>query len=160
MKHFISLFLPLLMLGVTINMNAQPPNGLVAFDCPNVPKAEFQFDLDRRTIPQVMEDADSDITALFNTLAHLNLRNYKARHFDKMLRYYGTNLKARGWSAVEKNADFHLYILTQNETVIGIFMVVKSGTEMYLINMDGQLTPKQVSALVGNLDTLGLTSPN
>ena len=145
------------MLGGTAS--AQPQNGLVAFDCPNVPKAEFQFDLDRRTIMFVIEDTDSNITALFNTLAHLNLRNYKARHFDKMLQYYGTNLKARGWSAFEKNADLHLYTLTQNETVVGIFMVVKSGTEMYLINMDGQLAPKQVSALVGNLGTLGIDIP-
>lgn len=157
MKHFTSLFISLLMLGLTAN--AHPQNGLVAFDCPNVPKAEFQFDLDHRTIPQVIEGAHPDITALFNTLAHLNLRNYKEHHFDKMLRYYGTNLKARGWSAVEKNAGLHLYTLTQNETVIGVFMVVKSGAEMYLINMDGQLAPKQVSELVGNLATLGVDIP-
>lgn len=157
MTHFKLLLLPLLMLGVVAN--AQPQNGLVRFDCPDVPMAEFQFDLDRRTITLVLEETDPGITALFNTLANLRLRSYKAGHLGKMLRYYGTILKARGWTAFEKNADLHLYILTQNETVVGIFIIVKSGGEMYLINMNGQLAPKQVSELVSNLDQLGIEIP-
>lgn len=150
-------FLLLLMFGVT--GNAQPQIGLVPFDCPNVPRAEFQFDLDRRTITLVLEETDPDTTALFHPLANLHLRNYKMDHFDKMLRYYGTNLKARGWSAFEKSANFHVYLLTQNQTVIGIFVIVKSGGEVYLINMDGQFAPKQVTELVGKLDQLGIEIP-
>ena len=139
--------------------NAQPQNGLVPFDYSDVPIVEFQFDLDRSTIALIMKDTDPHIVSLFNTLAHLHLRNYKASHFDKILRHYGTNLKARGWSAFEKSANFHLYTLTQNETVIGIFVAVKSGKEMYLINMDGQFAPKQVSELLGNLGALGIEIP-
>ena len=45
------------------------------------------------------------------------------------------------------------------KTVIGIFVAVKSGKEMYLINMDGQFTPKQVSELLGNLGALGIEIP-
>ncbi len=157
MRHFMLLSLSLLILSGTAN--AQPQNGLVPFDYPNEPFAEFRFDLDRSTIALVMEDTDSDPASLFNTLAHLHLRTYKASHFDKILWYYGTNLKARGWSAFEKSTNFHLYTLTQNETVIGIFAAVKSGEEMYLINMDGQFAPKQVSELVGNLSALGIEIP-
>ena len=169
MRHFTFLFLPLLMLGGTVN--AQPQNGLVPFDYPDVPIVEFQLDLDRSTIALVMEDTDSDPASLFNTLAHLHLRTYKASHFDKMISHYGTNLKIRGWSALEKSANCHLYTLTQNETVIGIFMVVKSGKAVYLtnidasgkavylINIDGRFAPKQVSELVGNLDQLGIDIP-
>ena len=157
MKHFALLFFPLLMLGGTIN--AQPQNGLVPFDYPDVPIVEFQFDLDRSTIALIIEDTDPRIISLFNTLTHLYLHNYKASHFDKILRYYGTNLKVRGWSAFEKSANFHLYTLTRNENVIGIFVVVKSGEEMYLINMNGQFAPKQVSELVGNLGVLGIEIP-
>ena len=160
MIRFKLLFVPLLMLVLGVTANAQPQIGLVPFDCPNVPRAEFQFDLDRRTITLVLEETNPDTTALFNTLANLHLRNYKAHHFGKMLRYYGTNLKARGWSALEKSENFHLYTLTQNETVIGIFVAVKSGGEIYLINMNGQLAPKQVSELVGNLDQLGIEIPD
>ena len=157
MRHFTFLFLPLLMLGGTVN--AQPQKGLVPFDYPDVPLVEFQFDLDRSTIALVMEDTDPHIVSLFNALVHLHLRNYKASHFDKILWYYGTNLKARGWSAFEKSANLHLYTLTQNEVVIGIFVAVKSGKEMYLINMDGQFAPKQVSELLGNLNALGIEIP-
>ena len=157
MRHFTLLSLSLLILSSTAN--AQPQSGRVPFDYSHEFFVEFQFDLDRSTIALVMEDADSDAASLFNTLAHLHLRNYKASYFDKILRYYGTNLKARGWSAFEKSANFHLYTLTQNEIVIGIFVAVKSGEEMYLINVDGQFVPKQVSELVGNLGALGIEIP-
>ena len=157
MRHFAFLFLPLLMLGGTVN--AQPQNGLVPFDYSDVPIVEFQFDLDRSTIALIMEDTDPRIVSLINMLEHLHLRNYKASHFDKILQYYGTSLKARGWSAFEKSANFHLYTLTQNEIVIGIFVAVKSGKETYLINMDGQFVPKQVSELLSNLDALGIEIP-
>ena len=157
MRHFALLFLSLLMLGGTAD--AQLQNGFVPFDYPRAPIVEFQFDLDRSTIASIMEDTDPRIVSLFNALAHLHLRNYRASHFDKVLWYYGTNLKARGWSAFEKNANFHLYTLTENETVIGIFVAVKSGKEMYLINMAGQFAPKQVSELVGNLSALGIEIP-
>ena len=157
MRHFAFLFLPLLMLGGTAD--AQLQNGFVPFDYPDAPIVEFQFDLDRSTIALIMEDTDPRIVSLFNALAHLHLRNYKASHFDKILWYYGTNLKARGWSTFEKSANFHLYTLTQNETVIGIFVAVKSGKEMYLINMDGQFAPKQVSELASNLTVLGIEIP-
>ena len=157
MRRFTFLFLALLILGRTVN--AQLQNGFVPFDYPDAPIAEFQFDLDRSTIALIMEDTDPRIVLLFNALAHLHLRNYKASHFDKILWYYGTNLKARGWSAFEKNANFHLYTLTHNEIVIGIFVAVKSGQEMYLINMDGRFAPKQVSELVGNLTVLGIEIP-
>ena len=157
MRHFMLLFLSLLILSSVAN--AQPQSGRVPFDCPDVPIVEFQFDLDRSTIALIMEDTDSHIVSLFNTLGHLHLRSYKAIHFDKILRHYGTNLKARRWSAFEKSANFHLYTLTQNETVIGIFVVVKSGEEMYLINLDGQFAPKQVSELVGNLCAIGIEIP-
>ena len=169
MRYFSFLFLFLLMLGEMVN--ARPQNGLVPFDYPHEPFAQFRFDLDRSTIALAMEDADSDTASLFKALAHLHLRTYKASHFDKMLDHYGTNLKIRGWSALEKSENCHLYILTQNETVIGIFMLVKSQKTvyrhsgdpkrkaLYLINIDGQFAPKQVSELVGNLDQVGVDIP-
>ena len=157
MRHFMLLFLSLLILGGTVN--AQSQNGLVPFDCPDAPIVEFQFDLDRSTLALIIEDTDPHIVSLFSTLVHLHLRTYTASHFNKILRYYGTDLTAQGWSAFEKSVNFHLYTLTHNETVIGIFVAVKSGKEMYLINLDGQFPPKQVSELLGNLDAFGIEIP-
>ena len=169
MRHFMLLFLSLLILSSAAN--AQPQSGRVPFNYPNEPFVEFQFDLDRSTIALVMENADSDSALLFNTLDRLHLRAYKARHFEKILDHYGTNLKIRGWSALEKSENYHLYTLTQSETVIGIFIIVKSGKTvyqaninagrkaLYLINIDGRLAPKQVSELVGNLNQVGVDVP-
>ena len=169
MRHFTLLFLSLLILSSTAN--AQPQSGRVHFDYPNEPFVEFRFDLDRSMIALVMEDMGPDAVSLFNTLNRLHLRAYKARHFDKMLDHYGTNLKIRGWSALEKNENYHLYTLTQRKTVIGIFIAVKSQKTvyrhtgdpgrkvLYLINLDGQFAPKQVSELVGNLNQVGIDVP-
>ncbi len=169
MRHFAFLFLPLLILGGTVN--AQPQSGRIPFDYPNEPFVEFRFDLDRSTIALVMENMSADTASLFNTLKHLYLRAYQARHFDKILDHYGTNLKIRGWSALEKNEDCHLYTLTRGETVIGIFIVIKSqktvyqhsgdpGRQaLYLINIDGRFPPEQVSELVGKLNQIGVEVP-
>ncbi len=167
MRHF--MLLSLLILSSTAN--AQPQSGRIPFDYPNEPFVEFRFDLDRSMIALVMEDVDSDSVSPFNTLEHLHLRAYKARHFDKMLDHYGTSLKIRGWSALEKSANCYLYTLTQNEIVIGVFIIVKSEMTvyqhsgdtgrkaLYLINIDGRLAPKQVSELVGNLNQVGIDVP-
>ena len=169
MRHFTLLFLSLLILSIA--PNAQPQSGRVPFDYPNEPFVEFRFDLDRGMIALVMEDADSDTASLFNGLDRLHLRAYKARHFDKMLDHYGTNLKIRGWSALEKSANCHLYTLTQREIIISLFIIVKSEKvvyqhsgdasrkALYLINIDGQFVPKQVSELVGNLNHVGVDIP-
>ena len=169
MKHLTLLFLSLLTLSLA--PNAQPQTGRVPFDYPNEPFVEFRFDLDRSMIALVMENMSADTASLFNTLERLHLRAYKARHFEKMLDHYGTNLKIRGWSALETNDNYHLYALTQSETVIGIFIIVKSvkavsqtninasGKGLYLINIDGRLTPKQVNELLGKLDQVGVDIP-
>ena len=167
MRHF--MLLSLLILSSAAN--AQPQSGRVPFDYPNEPFVEFRFDLDRSMITLVMEEADSDSVSLFNMLEHLHLRAYKARHFDKILDHYGTSLKIRGWSALKKSANCYLYTLTQNEIVIGVFIIVKSEKTvyqhsgdtgrkaLYLINIDGRLAPKQVSELVGNLNQVGIDVP-
>ena len=169
MRHFTLLFLSLFILSSAAN--AQPRSGGVPFDYPNEPFVEFRFDLDRSMIAMVMESADSNTAVPFNTLEQLHLRAYKARHFDKMLGHYGTNLKIRGWSALETNENYHLFTLTQSETVIGVFIIVKSaktvyrhsgdpgGRALYLINIDGRFTPEQVSELVGNLNQVGVDIP-
>ena len=169
MRRFPLLFLSLLIFSSTAN--AQIQTGRVPFDYPHEPSVQFQFDLDRSMIALVMADMGSDTASLFNTLNRLHLRAYKARHFDKILDHYGTNLKIRGWSALEKSENHHLYTLTQSETVIGIFIIVKSvkavsrtnihasGKGLYLINIDGRLAPKQVSELVGNLVQVGVDLP-
>ena len=169
MRHFTLLFLSLLVLISAAN--AQPQSGRVPFNYPNEPFVEFRFDLDRSMIALVTENMSADAASLFNTLEQLHLRAYKAHHFEKMRYHYGTNLKIRGWSALETTENYHLYILTQSKAVIGVFIIVKSEEmvyqhsgdtgrkALYLINIDGRFAPEQVSELVGNLNQVGVDIP-
>lgn len=147
---------------------SQPDSGTVLFDCPDVPSPEFQFDLNRRVIALVMEDPAANMVPLFNSIANLHLRNYRGRfsNFKKMVQYYGTALKARGWHALGQNLqsdneidNFHLYTLRHNETVRGIFIIVKSSEGVYLINIVGEIPRKQLGELLLNLDQLGIEIP-
>ena len=168
MKYAITQALIVFLLFVSTTARSQPNNGTVAFDCPNVPFSEFQFDLDRRVIALVMEDPNSPIAPLFNTIDNLHLRNYRSQSVDfkALVQYYGEILKARRWNALGQsfqddveNDNLHLYALQQNETVNGIFVIVKSDDDVYLINIIGEIPKKQLGELLLNLNQLGIEIP-
>lgn len=156
----------LLLIGYTAN--AQTDDRRVAFDFPNIPPSDFQFDLNRGVIALVMEDPAADIAPLFNSVDNLHLRNYRSRsvNFEEIVRYYGKTLKARGWDALGQNLqshiesdNFHLYTLGQNETVKSIFVIVKSGDGVYLINIVCEMPRKHVGELLLNLNQLSIEIP-
>ena len=146
--------------------HAQLARGYVAFDCPNVPAAEFQFDLDKRVIALVMEDPGFKSIPLFKTLEALHLRHYRNRTVDlpEMHRYYREVLTARGWKRLKENvpktdSELHLYALRQDESVLAIFVIVKSDGGVYLINIVGEMPVGQVRELLRNLQHLGIEIP-
>ena len=168
MKYAITQALIVFLLFVSATARSQPNNGTVAFDCPNVPSSEFQFDLDRRVIALVMEDPTARIAPLFSTVDNLRLRNYRSQSVDfkALVQYYGEILKARRWKALGQsfqddveNDNLHLYALQQNETVNGIFVIVKSDDDVYLINIIGEIPKKQLGELLLNLNQLGIEIP-
>ena len=67
MRYMTTKVLVALLLLMSPTVQSQSNNGTVAFDCPNLPSSEFQFDLDRQVIALVMEDPTSNIAPLFNT---------------------------------------------------------------------------------------------
>ncbi len=168
MKYTIAKTSIVLLLLICHTVRSQLDNGTVVFDCPNMPPSEFQFDLNRGVIALVMEDPAADIAPLFNSVDNLHLRNYRSRsvNFKEMVRYYGETLKGRGWNALGQNLQsdsesdkFHLYILQKNETVNGIFVIVKSADDVYLINIVGEIPHKQVGELLLHLNQLGIEIP-
>ncbi len=163
-KGFFCLIAFLLLLCQTTR--AQSEMGFVAFDCPNVPAAEFQFDLDKRVIALVMEDPGFKSIPLFKTLEALHLRHYRNRTVDlpEMHRYYRDGLTARGWNQLKENlpktdSELHLYTLRQDDSVFGIFVIVESDGGVYLINMVGEMPAGQVRELLRNLQHLGIEIP-
>ena len=168
MKHTITKALIALLLLISPAVQSQSNDGTVAFDCPRLPSSEFQFDLDRRVIALVMEEPTSSIAPLFNNIDNLQLRSYRSRSvkFKEVVQYYGETLKARGWNALGQSAqggvekdNLHLYTFQVNETLQGIFAIVKSGDDVYLINIVGEIPKHQLGGLLLNLHQLGIEIP-
>ena len=168
MKYIAANALMLLLFLICYAVNSQSDDGTVAFDCPEVPSPQFEFDLNSDVIALVMEDPTSDMVPLFKSVSDLYLRSYRNRsgNFKKMIQYYSETLKARGWSALgrisqanpEKNR-LHLYIFRENEIVKGVFVIVKSKGGIYLINIVGEIPRKQLGELLLNLNQLGIEIP-
>ena len=168
MKNTITKALIALLLLMSPTVQSQSNNGTVAFDCPNLPSSEFQFDLDRRVIALVMEDPTSNIAPLFNNIDNLHLRSYRNRlvNLKEVVEYYGETLKAGSWNVLGQPAqddveegNLHLYTFQVNETIHGVFVIVKSGDDMYLINIVGEIPEKQLGGLLLNLHQLGIEIP-
>ena len=168
MKYTIVSALVLFLFLMCYSVSSQSDNGIVPFDCPNVPSAQFQFDLSRDVIALVMEDPTSKIAPLFNSVDDLYLRNYRngSDNFKRMIKYYSEVLKERGWQALGRRTQtdaekisLHLYILHKNETVRGIFVIVKDKGGIYLINIICVIPRHQLGELLLNLNQLGIEIP-
>ncbi len=168
MKYTITKAFIVLLLLITHTVQSQSNNATVTFDCPHLPSSEFQFDLDRRVIALVMEDPTSNVAPLFNNIENLQLRSYRSRsvNLKEVVQYYGETLIERGWNTlghpiqegVEKD-NLHLYTLQVNDTIQGIFTIIKSGDDVYLINIVGEIPRKQLGSLLLNLHQLGIEIP-
>lgn len=168
MKYTITKALIALLLLINPAVQSQSNNGSVAFDFPNLPSSEFQFDLDKRVIALVMEDPTSNMAPLFNTIDNLHLRSYRSRsvNLKEVVQYYGEALEGRGWKVLGhpiqgdvENDNLRLYTLQVNETIQGIFVIVKSGDDTYLINIVGEIPEKQLGVLLLNFHQLGIEIP-
>ncbi len=155
MKYKINILFILL---ICTAVNAQTNSGKVAFKWQNSPSPQFEFDLDHRTITDVMDNPNPDITSSFSHVDNLYLRSYhrKGLNYQQMLNYYNNRLITRGWSTYQRNEKLYLFTLTQNDSVVGIFIIVSSGEEVYLINITGEIPPKQVVNIIRNLNQLGI----
>ena len=168
MKYTIVSVLIISMLLASGKVYPQSDVGTVPFDCPDVPSSRFQFDLSSDVIALVMEDPTADIAPLFKSVNDLYLRNYRNRssNFKKMVQYYSEALKTRGWNVLGRNSqddiekiNLHLYILQKNETVKGIFVIVKDEGGIFLINIVGEIPRQQLGELLLNLNQLGVEIP-
>ena len=168
MKYAITKALIVLLFLISSTVRSQSDDGTVAFDCPNLPSSEFQFDLDRRVIALVMEDPTSNIAPLFNNIDNLYLRSYRRKSVDikEVVQYYSRTLKERGWKALGSSSrndgkprNVRLYTLKINKTLNGIFIIVRSGDDLYLINIVGNIPQKQLGELLLNLNQLGIEIP-
>lgn len=165
MKYTVVNALTLFLFLMCQTVYSQPDIGTVPFDCPNVSPPRFKFDLDRHVIALVMEDPTSDVAPVFKSVNNLYLRNYRDRsgNFKKLVQYYNKVLRERGWRVLGRSArvdpektSLYISVLHQDEIVRGVFVIVKSGSGVYVINVVGEIPLEQLGALLRNLNELGI----
>lgn len=157
-----NIFILLLLLLTTLPLAAaESPNGTILFDCPDVPNPKFQFHFTRELISLAVT------TFPFNTVENIYIHIYddKADIFDKFVQYYTENLEAQNWHNSHKDSTKHLYILERpatvesrqaDNTVLGLFALVRSDGDVYLLNIVGNVPPKQVRKLLTDLGNIGI----
>lgn len=156
MKDSISTIFLLLLLLPPITF-AETSDGIIAFDCPDMPTAKFQFHFTGELI------ALASTTRPFNTVEDIYIRIYddEADVFDKLAQYYNENLEAKNWHKLREDSNVRLYMLSGTtaqaaNTVTGIFAIVKSDEDIYLLNVVGNIRPRQIPTLLENLGELGI----
>ena len=162
MKNSI-LILFLLLLTVSPRTSAETPDSTIPFDCPGMPNAKFQFHFTRELITV------SVTTAPFNTVDDLYIRTYddEIGIYDKLVRYYSEKLKAKNWNGIQEDDRVRLYVLngaamqspSVANTFTGIFAVARSGVEVYLLNIVGNVPSQQAGQLLTDLVKLGIEVP-
>ena len=153
----------LLLLIFTFLTSAALSNGTIPFDCPDVPNPRFQFHFTHELISLAVT------TFPFNTVESIYIHIYddEADIFDKLVQYYTKNLKTENWYNSHEDSTMQLYILESTpvesqqvgSTVLGIFAVVRGDGDVYLLNIVGNIPPKQVRKLLTNLEELGIGIP-
>ena len=138
-------------------------DGTIAFDCPDVPRAKFQFHFTHELI------ALAGTAAPFNTVSDIYFRTYHAEAgiFDQFVQHYGETLKAAKWQSLHEDGDISLHTLEAqrgqssqlDKAVLGIFGVVKSDSDVHLLNIVGNIPPQQTRQLLANLGQLGIEIP-
>ena len=159
-KSIVIIFLLLITSGI---VPAEIPDGTIALDCPDAPRAKFQFHFTRELITL------ADTTAPFDRVTDLYIHtyHYDADIFDKFVRYYGETLKVENWRCLHEDSGVRLYVLElpsaqssqSNKAILGVFAVVQSASDMHLLNIVGNIPPHQVRQLLANLGQVGIEVP-
>ena len=154
----------LLLLTVVALTHAATQDGTIAFDCPNVPNAKVQFHFTCELIALAVT------TPPFNTVEDIYIQIYddEVGIYDKLVRYYGEKFEVKNWRSIQENNWILLYILegtdTQSlradNTVMGVFAVVKGDEEVYLLNIVGGIPSQQIHQLLANLGELSIDIPD
>jgi len=141
--------------------NAQISNGRVYFKWQNSPLPQFEFDLDNNTINDLLDEPNADIVSLYSTLDNIHLHSYHRQglNYEQMHTYYKKRLSVRGWSIYQKDDSLTLFALRPKDYVVGLFVIINSGKDVYLINILGKIHPKQVTDILINFNQLGIDIP-
>ena len=170
-------FLFLFLIIMPMRTSAEVPNGTIAFDCPDLPAPKFQFHFTPELIAltvdnlyiRIYEDKAAVTTTPFDTVDNLYIQIYEDTEdiFGKLVAYYSERLTGENWHGLREDGGTRLYILEEtpgqnphgDNTIRGIFAVVKSDGDVYLLNIVGRTPLEHVAELLANLGELGIEIP-
>lgn len=158
--------LTVLFLLFEMRVHAQPA-AYIDLRLPHVsrPKIEYNFDKTFIVLSSKAAAHNHEIGALMRTLEGIHIRGYEreAKNIDEIRQRCEERLNADGWKVLKKIKEamgtIQVHTLLDCDTVHGIFMVVDTETETVFVNIIGRIAPEDVSALLANLDRIGVDVP-
>ncbi len=154
-----TLIITVILYSCILQSYGQLPTGTIPFDCPDVPSPTFQFNQNSELINLISTDeVFSGIENLF-----IQTYDYNDEVFDKVSLFYNDKLMQKEWQNFVEDINLQVYILTNTDTekrfVDGIFVIVKSRLEVYLLNIVGKIPRNDVGTVLANLNILGIWIP-
>ena len=155
MRYYIFIFL--LLLSCVLPTFAQIQVGRIPLDCPEVAPPTFEFNLTQELINRI------STVDVFNSVENIYIHLYDKGDevFDKLNTYYETILLKNRWEYFRGDVNYKIYFLVNtNENVVsGIFAIVRTKMSIYLLNVVGQISQKQIGTILANLNHLGIWIP-
>lgn len=148
----------LLLFGVALT-RALPQIGTIPFDCPDVAQPTFEFKLTQELIDLI------STVDVYNSIEDIYIRIYDKDDevFDNLTTYYETIMLKNGWENFIEDVNYKVYYLVNanenDETVVGIFAIVRTEISVYLLNIVGQIPQLQIGTVLANLNQLGIWIP-
>lgn len=163
-------FLIIIGTGVAQTQEETNISGRLTFDFPKPAAVNSELNLSGKLIELVVKEATPE---LLEMLEGVYVRGYHRDNADlgEINHYYENKLKKEGWDVIAKirEADeiVEVCILSDQDTVNGIFITVEGDEEAMLVNIFGRINPEMIGELLNSLDIgnlsdfdIGLGAPN
>ena len=129
--------------------------GHLAFDFPTPTEVSIELNLNGKLIRLVAKEAT---TELLEMLEGVYVRGYHRDNADlgEINRYYKNKLRKEGWHVIAKinetNDIVEVHILSDQDMVNGLFIIVEGNEETTFINIFGRINPEMIGELLDSLN--------
>ncbi len=139
--------------------------GHIDLNFPNAPEAKIEINLSGKLIGLVARAAkhDRETVELLEMLEGVYVRGYHQddADFGEVNRYYENKLIKEGWDVIAKVKEddgiVEVRILSDQDMVKGLFIMVAGNEDILLVNIFGRINPERIGELLDSLiaDDLG-----
>ena len=153
---FLSGFLTIVRSGIAEAQEEINIRGHIDLDFPDAPEAKIEINLSGKLIGLVARAAkhDRETAELLKMLEGVYVRGYHQDDADlgEINRYYENKLTKEGWDVIAKVKEndeiVEVRILSDQDMVNGLFIMVAGDEDTLLVNIFGRINPEQISELL------------